>query len=419
MSFNISVYQLTGNFHWATPNRNSIRRNLDPTIPWKWEDIDGFAVNHFGHPYQGATYFNAGRVNGFRFYESAFFSAFGSFTWETLHENNIASINDFATTVPGSMVMGEMLYRLYVKAISAGVPAPLAFFINPMAGFHRMITGWEPPDYGTSIHQFRTHFGMGHTRVHSAAEPREFHERYSIRGPFANAGFSIIYGNPFVQESRVPFNHFQFALSLGMDAGNYMDFRIHSDGYLFSFSPLYTGASMMSTGLSLHLDAVSMGRFNWYRGSTINKYSNALNWTVKYQRLFPGGADVQVKFHTGVTFFGSAVFYSPGDRRGNYDLNMFGGGLNGKLFLNANHQRLGTLELSLFGLTLWSYPGTSALSSGNVSWLFNDITYFYHFTGRTSLGVTHSLALEQGWFSGFPNTRKTARALRLFMAWNF
>ncbi|MCL2373621.1 MAG: DUF3943 domain-containing protein [Treponema sp.] len=422
MSFNIGVYQFTGNFTWAQPNLSSLRHNLGGPGNWKWEDTDGFVVNHFGHPYQGSTYFSAGRVNNFTFYQSIFFNAFGSLTWEIFHENNASSINDMLTTIPSGISMGEMLYRLYVQAINSGVPAGLAFFINPMAGFNRLVTGWEPPDYGTRLYQVRTYLGMGHAWTHSSLPGggallyRDLRS-YPIQRPFGNAGFSIIYGNPFQQENRTPFQHFQLAFSLGLDLGNYMDFRLVSDGYLFSFSPVYSNTSRMSSGLSLHLDAASIGRFNWYRGSSINKYSNALNWTVKYQRLFPQGTDVQIKSHFGVTFFGSSVFYCP-DLMG--DLNNFGGGLNGKIFLNVNHWRLGSLEVSLLGYTMWSYPIVTHFSGrGTVFWLFNDVTYFYHFSNRTSLGITHSLALERGVFSEFPDTRKMNRALRLFMAWNF
>lgn len=418
MSFNISVYQLTGEFQWATPNRDSIRHNLSGPRNWKWEDTDGFAVNHFGHPYQGATYFSAGRANGFGFYQSVFFSAFGSLTWEVFHENNISSLNDMFTTIPSSMSMGEMLFRLYIQAVNAGVPAPLAFFINPMAGFNRLVTNWEPPAHDSNIYQFRTYLGAGYAFTRSSVSGGFVPggELYAMQRPFVDAGFSVIYGNPFLTESIVPFQHFQLALSIGLDMGNHMDFRIISDGYLFSFAPIFSNTHRMSTGLSLHLDAASLGRFNWYRGSTINKYSNALNWTVKYQRLFPQGSNFQIKFHAGGTFFGSSVFYCP-DLRG--DLNNFGGGINGKLFFNLNHHRFGTLEISLLGYTLWTYPGTSAIERGRVWWLFNDITYLYPITGRVSLGLTHSLALERGNFSNFPSTRKTIQTARVFLAWNF
>ena len=44
---------------------------------WVW-DLDDFAVNQVGHPYQGNNYFNTGRANGLSFWESAAVTAFGS-----------------------------------------------------------------------------------------------------------------------------------------------------------------------------------------------------------------------------------------------------------------------------------------------------------------------------------------------------
>jgi hypothetical protein len=190
MSYNNFIMQ----YDWAYPTRAAIRKNF--TEPWGWDDSDGFMVNHLGHPLQGSQYFVAGRVNQFSFYESMFFSAFGSFIWEIFFENHGAKVNDVIVTTAASMPLGEMLYRLYVEAYAAGVPAPLAFFINPMAGFHRLVTGWQPPDYGRNLYQFRTYIGMGYTDIHSSAIGVD-EKLFSFRGPFAHLGLSLIYGNPF------------------------------------------------------------------------------------------------------------------------------------------------------------------------------------------------------------------------------
>ena len=55
---------------------------------WVW-DLDDFAVNQIGHPYQGNNYFTSGRANGLSFYESAALTAFGSATWEYFGETNL------------------------------------------------------------------------------------------------------------------------------------------------------------------------------------------------------------------------------------------------------------------------------------------------------------------------------------------
>jgi hypothetical protein len=77
---------------------------------WVW-DLDDFAVNQIGHPYQGNNYFNSGRSNGLSFYESAALTAFGSGTWEYFGETNKASLNDFINTTLGGIALGEMFHR--------------------------------------------------------------------------------------------------------------------------------------------------------------------------------------------------------------------------------------------------------------------------------------------------------------------
>ena len=77
---------------------------------WVW-DLDDFAVNQIGHPYQGNNYFTAGRANGLSFYQSAGVTAFGSGTWEFFGETNHASLNDFINTTLGGIAIGEALYR--------------------------------------------------------------------------------------------------------------------------------------------------------------------------------------------------------------------------------------------------------------------------------------------------------------------
>jgi len=97
----------------------------------------------------------------------------------------------------------------------------------------------------------------------------------------------------------------------------------------------------------------------------------------------------------------------------------YGAGLNSKLFFNLDHGSLGRLEMSVFGYVLWSYPGTSAISRGTVSWIFADLTYSYPITLRMSLGFIGSLAFEWGKFGNFPDIQRKNRTLKTFVAWNF
>jgi hypothetical protein len=411
MAYNMSHYLVTGDGSWSIPNEKAIYCNF--TESWEWEDTDGFKVNQIGHPIQGSVYFNAGRVNGFNFYQSAAFSAIGSFIWEAVSESNRASINDFITTVSGSLSIGEMLYRLYLEACFAGIPAPFAAFFNPMAGFHRLLNRWEPPGYGRKLYQLQYQLGTGYSKINSSLS-NSGRDLFAFQGFFADIAFSAVYGNPFEQDSATPFDHFELAMLYGMDAGNVMNIRLISDGYLFSFSPLYTKTDTLSTGLSLHFDFASLGEFSMYDG-TIDHYSNALDWSIKYQHRFSEDAAFQTKFHAGFTFIGVSGYYSPDRKR---YLKNYGGGLNSKLFIAFDHKKLGKLEADIFTYALWTYPETSALSQGTVLWLFTDLAYSRLVSKHLSVGITDFFLFYQGTFSGFPDTRKYSNAVKLFAAWN-
>jgi hypothetical protein len=393
-------------FDWAVPTAQSIRFNL--TNPWQWETDDGFIVNQLGHPFQGSLYFSAGRVNGFGFYQNIFFGMFGSASWEAFFENQHASINDFFTTVPGSLAAGEMSYRLFLEAHAAGVPAFLAFIINPTAGLHRLLTGWEPPQAERNLHELRFFLGGAYVQNHSSVSSNQ-QELFSYNGPLGDLGFKAVYGNPFEQESRVPYRHFEFALSYGMNPGRYHDIRLASDGYLLSFSPVYNDRHSMSTGLTLHMDFNARGRFHIH-DSTINHYSNALNWTVKHQQLLSAETTMQTKGHAGLTFLGASKHYSLEIED---ELNNYGYGLNSKLSLNLENRRLGRLEADLAGYIMWVYPGTSAITHGNVVWLFSDICYSRFVSECVSLGVRASFARERDSVAMKRNDSAMA-----FVSWN-
>jgi len=410
----VMTYNYLYGMPWAFPTHESVRRNF--TMPWIWEDTDGFKVNNIGHPIQGLVYYNAGRVNGFNYYESVFFSALGSFTWEAFSETQQASINDFFITCVGSLSLGEMFYRLYLEACERGVPPFFAMFINPTAGVHRMITRWKPPDYGKNLEQFYFHIGPSYVQTNSSISPGN-RERFSFRGPVGDMGFAAIYGNPFEQESRIPFRHFELKMSFGVDPGNYMNIRLISDGYLLSFSPVYTEKNFLSTGLSIHYDFVSQGEYSLYDG-TIDQSSFALDWTMKYKHLFSDDAAFETKFHTGYTYLGVSNFYAPGIRSSKDELKNYGTGINSKLYINLIHRKLGRIETSVFYYMLWSYPKTSVLTQGTVLWLFTDAAYILPLTEHVSMGIGDSFSLEYGKYKGFHDTYKTNNVVKLFVAWN-
>ena len=405
---------------WAFPYAGSIRRNF--TEPWKWEDLDGFKVNHLGHPLQGMVYFSAGRVTGFGFYGSIFFSAFGSFAWETVGERQRASINDLIITAPTGVSFGEIMYRLYLQAHAAGVPAFLTFLINPTAGVHRLLTGWEPPAVERNLYEFRAYLSAAYAHTTYTLPGSLFSDdrpKQSHSGFFGDVGFRIIYGDPFVQNTWVPFRQFEFFGSFGTDTVNHNDFRLFTDGYLFSFSPLHSETRALSHGLSLFFDFASIGNFDMYFGF-INMYSNALGWSVKYRHLFSPNVGWRARAHAGFTFFGASSFYHYtryGNRR---EMLNYGYGISLRHLSGFEFGRRARIDVSNFFYFQWTYPGINpALSQGFVWWQFHDFSFSHLVSQRISLGATFSIATERGSFGGdIPSTRKNNWSVRTFVAWN-
>jgi len=410
---------------WAFPTPATIRRNLSG--PWKWEDTDGFLVNQIGHPVQGSVYFSAGRAHGFGFYGSLFFSAFGSLTWEIFHEGMVSSVNDVLTTIPSSASMGEILWRLYAQARAAGAPTLLAMLFNPAAGVHELLTGRGPPNVEGNLYELRAYIGGGFSgigySVHGAAAGGGL-ELLARSGGFAGAGLRAIYGDPFDQNTAVPFRHFEFMASLDAGAGGIGALRVHSDGYLFSLSPLRDGRRSLSTGLSLHMDAALIGEMG-IRDSTINMYANALGWTAKYRHLFPRGAALRSRAHAGLVFFGASTYFCPDGAPLEFhpdiwihELNNFGFGVNFKHFSTLELGR-GRIDVGTFVFFMWPYPGASALERGLVRWQLHDVAFSHPLPrGPLSLGAALSVATERGSFEGFPSTRKNRWSARAFAAWS-
>jgi hypothetical protein len=73
------------NEEWARVSPATWKENWDHGFEF---DPDQFIMNQFLHPYQGSQYFNAGRANGFSFWESTPLVVVGSLQWEYMGETN-------------------------------------------------------------------------------------------------------------------------------------------------------------------------------------------------------------------------------------------------------------------------------------------------------------------------------------------
>jgi hypothetical protein len=209
---------------------------------WEW-DLNDFATNQIGHPYQGNNYYTAGRANGLSFWESSALAAFGSATWEYFGETNHASLNDFVNTTLGGIALGEMFHRAawLIRDTRATGRGRLwreiaATAIDPLTGYNRFVSGDasrvtdKPPEFVPSTRSALTSAG---------ALWRENGGTYET-SPFLE--LNLLYGDLTTGRSRNPYDAFAVRLDFG---GGRAFSEAHVRGRLIS-QPFREGALQLT-----------------------------------------------------------------------------------------------------------------------------------------------------------------------------
>ena len=80
---------------FAYINGQTIKENFKHGFIW---DNDRMGTNMFLHPYHGSLYYNAGRSNGYNYWQSGLYAFAGSFMWEMFMECEYPSTNDIIAT---------------------------------------------------------------------------------------------------------------------------------------------------------------------------------------------------------------------------------------------------------------------------------------------------------------------------------
>jgi len=94
---------------WAQISVDSVIQNLNNGFEW---DRGTFISNQLAHPYHGAMYHSAARLNGLNIWESTFYTAAGSLMWELFFESNYPSFNDTLMTTLGGVMLGGPLHQI-------------------------------------------------------------------------------------------------------------------------------------------------------------------------------------------------------------------------------------------------------------------------------------------------------------------
>ena len=224
---------------------------------WKWDD-NHFAINFFGHPYQGSMYYAAARSAGYDFYASFFFALTGSWMWEEFCETEYPAPNDLIATSVGGTIYGEMLYRIATRAVSkpgAGLLENLfAFAASPVATFQEWINGPSLTNPGYAPMEWSIYTGVGHRfgdeyRYDQDADDRSDNNWDS---PSAFYGLNLVYGRPY-RKIKEPFEYFTFSFVQDQSEDG-MLMRVSSVGKLKNLNMRHNNTNWMDLAAYLHFD---------------------------------------------------------------------------------------------------------------------------------------------------------------------
>ena len=221
---NASVWSLDRfvmNYDFSVVGKESWSNNLKNG--WEW-DVDRFGINFIGHPYSGTISFNAGRSNGYTYYQSFAFAVGGSLMWEYFCENTKPSYNDIINTPVNGAFIGELLYRLSSNILddrTTGMQRVsrelLAGLINPMRGINRILQGKTFKRTNKEVYQKEPLNVTLYGGMHLINDGRKPELEKGSTSEMFNVQFD--YGNPFENRSRKPFDFFKLRTEFDFGVG--------------------------------------------------------------------------------------------------------------------------------------------------------------------------------------------------------
>ena len=217
------------NEDFARISVDTVRENFHQGFGY---DSDTFNVNQSSHPYHGSLFFEAGRSNGYTYWESGLFALTGSLIWECCMENTRPSTNDLVNTTLGGMTRGEISHRLSVMILDNTASGSERFFrelgaaiVNPVGALSRLARGDMARDFPNPDERFPGSFAvstdLGYRHIGgNAVHPDQW-----------MLSFSALYGDPFAGDLRKPFDSFWVGADLNTPGGAVIS-RIEERGIL-------------------------------------------------------------------------------------------------------------------------------------------------------------------------------------------
>lgn len=413
---------------------NTIKENFRHGFIW---DNDKLGTNMFAHPYNGSLYFNAGRSNGFNFWQSELFAIGGSALWELFMECEYPSTNDVIATPIGGAAIGEVCYRASDAVLDDRLTGAArfgrefsAFLISPMRGITRILTGDAWRVRPTRGRQFGTpNFAM---EFSVGARMLEFrHVKYDASLGFA-AEINLEYGDRFEVKSTKPYDYFTFRGCVNIVNSQPLLGQVEIKGRLLARELLEKERQHMSVGLYQH--------FDFYDSDTISTASAK----VPYKLGIPASLGCGVMFrdierrkwvidayaHANAVILGSVLsdYYDVDDR--NYNLASgfsVKGGVNVvfdrrrfSVSLSHEYYRLFTWEgyrrgtnLAYVNRRTLDAQGDRSVASFNVTEFRADYKIWHKLYGT----FTFSNYLRSTHYRDYPHVTSNSFALRLMLTY--
>lgn len=234
--------------HYAQTGPHYWKRNFREG--WKW-DHNHWAINFYGHPYQGSMYYASARAGGNGFYRSMVWTALGSYTWEMFAETEYPAPNDLISTTIGGSVYGEVLYRLsrlaynkndvpWYRQLAAFALEPAGYLQRKAFGNRDFYTGWVPVELVVAMgagSRFGSNYRIGSQSADELDE--EWRDHHGM------VGLYLEYGKPY-SIVKQPFDYFTMEVFgeggfegnvLQMDImGKLKNVGIHGRGHWLDFA---------------------------------------------------------------------------------------------------------------------------------------------------------------------------------------
>jgi hypothetical protein len=385
--------------NWANVSSETWWRNI--SSGWEY-DGDNFTTNNFAHPYHGALFFNAGRSNGYDFWESTAWSLTGSAVWEYFGETYRPAFNDWIYTGVG----GANLVTDNTASGSDRVWSEIfGSLINPVRGFNRAISGemgqnfpnpeWSRPE------DFLISFDAG-TRSIDKDGDKALTDK-EVEGLFS---FHLFYGNRY--KARKPFDYFNFNFALASGLPHFT--TMNSSGYLFGYD-IQKNRHQFNVNLDFNYDNLIKEDIS----ETDTTYEGFLFGTTQiYPHLvsrFPIGEKTNIVTQAGINaiLMGATPNDYYVDVEGRvYD---FGPGVGIRMIAAIQNGIWSYVSVYYYSAWLWTQSQPSD-SKHHIHFLSFEAQY--PFTAYFSAGIGAGIYWRNSYYENFPDVNKNHPIIKVF-----